>query len=289
LVSEGALAGVVNDLDVIGCRFIDINAGTPSAISQGNAKLYVEDCWFENCRQVPIVCKGGTQSNSPTATIRNSVFLNNYQSNGGGGAIYIEFYDTVEISGCRFEGNVSTGTAGAFQNASLTGTVSVHDNVFLANHANGGGTGGALHLGGASITVERNTFFRCTQVFPSWGGSAVVLEGGSSLFSNNVVFECSGGTGAVRKEAGSVTSDCNVFWMNPDGDLDGIPSGPLDRVTDPGFCDPDSGDLTVHETSPCLPANSGGCGLIGGEGMGCGAVSVESESWGAIKGKYRRP
>jgi hypothetical protein len=287
--NETALLGTVNDLDVVDCKFINIDAGTPSAISQGNAKLYVEDCWFENCRQVPIVCKGGTQSNSPTATIRNSVFLNNYQSNGGGGAIYIEFYDPVEVSGCRFEGNVSTGTAGAFQNASLTGTVSVHDNVFLSNHANGGGTGGALYLGGASITVERNTFVRCTQVFPSWGGSAVVLEGGSSLFSNNVVAECSGGTGAVRKEAGTVTSDCNVFWMNPGGDLDGIPYGTLDRVVDPGFCDPDSGDFTVQETSPCLPANSGGCGPIGGEGMGCGTVSVQSESWGAIKGKYRRP
>jgi hypothetical protein len=77
--------------------------------------------------------------------------------------------------------------------------------------------------------------------------------------------------------------------MNPGGDLDGIPYGTLDRVVDPGFCDPDSGDFTVQETSPCLPANSGGCGPIGGEGMGCGTVSVQSESWGAIKGKYRRP
>ena len=286
LASEGALAGVVNDLDVIGCKFIDIDAGTPSAISQGNAELYVEDCWFENCRQVPIGCDGGNQTGAPKATIRNSVFLNNYQSNGGGGAIFLRLYDLVEVSGCWFEGNVSTGTAGAFDYATFIGTVSVLDNVFLLNRADGG-RGGACWLTGKTITVTGNTFFQCTQALVTRGGAAVVLEGGTSTFENNVVSECSGGTGAVRLEAGTATSDCNVFWSNVGGDLDGISYGAQDRVVDPEFCDPDSGDLTVHETSPCLPANSGGCGQIGAEGMGCGTVSVETDSWGAIKGKYR--
>jgi hypothetical protein len=285
-VNEKALVGTGTDLDVIGCRFVNINGGTGSAISQGQAHLFVDGCWFENCQQVPILCDGGTQGGSSSAVIRSSMFLNNYQSSGGGGAIFLRFYSPVEVSGCRFEGNACGGSAGALQNASITGTVSVLDNLFLSNHANGGGTGGALYLGGGNITVRGNTFFRCTQVFPAWGGSAVVLEGGSSTFENNVISECSGGTGAVRLEAGTVTSNCNVFWMNPNGDLDGISYGSQDRIIDPAFCSPDSGDLTVSDGSPCLPAYSSGCGQIGAEGAGCGTVSIRPESWGSIKGKY---
>jgi hypothetical protein len=178
-VNEKALVGTGTDLDVIGCRFVNINGGTGSAISQGQAHLFVDGCWFENCQQVPILCDGGTQGGSSSAVIRSSMFLNNYQSSGGGGAIFLRFYSPVEVSGCRFEGNACGGSAGALQNASITGTVSVLDNLFLSNHANGGGTGGALYLGGGNITVRGNTFFRCTQVFPAWGGSAVVLEVGA--------------------------------------------------------------------------------------------------------------
>jgi hypothetical protein len=46
-------------------------------------------------------------------------------------------------------------------------------------------------------------------------------------------------------------------------------------------------DLTVSSLSPCLPANSLGCGLIGALGQGCGTVAIQPMSWGQIKGAYR--
>jgi hypothetical protein len=80
---------------------------------------------------------------------------------------------------------------------------------------------------------------------------------------------------------------CNVFWNNETADTHGFELDPTDRIIDPLFCDPDSGDLTVSSESPCLPANSLGCGLIGALGQGCGVVSIAPQSWGSIKSMYR--
>jgi hypothetical protein len=57
---------------------------------------------------------------------------------------------------------------------------------------------------------------------------------------------------------------------------------------DPQFCEPTANDFTVSSTSPCLPENNAGCGLIGALGQGCGGVVVERDSWAVIKSKYRR-
>jgi hypothetical protein len=55
---------------------------------------------------------------------------------------------------------------------------------------------------------------------------------------------------------------------------------------DPLFCDPDNEDFTLREDSPCAPANSGGCGLIGAVPVGCGATALEPTTWGAIKASF---
>ena len=75
--------------------------------------------------------------------------------------------------------------------------------------------------------------------------------------------------------------------MNPDGIGDNYLPGPTDFEADPFFCDPESGDFRLSGDSPCLPENSDDCGLIGARGFGCGSVSVEDESWGQIKGRFR--
>jgi hypothetical protein len=77
-----------------------------------------------------------------------------------------------------------------------------------------------------------------------------------------------------------------VFWENPDGNMN-LSLDASDRVVDPEFCDPESDDFTVMNTSPCLPENSLGCGLIGALQEGCGTISIEETSWGKIKNRYR--
>jgi len=60
---------------------------------------------------------------------------------------------------------------------------------------------------------------------------------------------------------------------------------------DPQFCGiPGSGNYFLKSTSPCLPENNPrGPILFGPLGAGCGAVSVQSSTWGAVKGLYRSP
>jgi hypothetical protein len=107
------------------------------------------------------------------------------------------------------------------------------------------------------------------------------------LLENNIVGGTSG-TEAVWVTSGTVvTTDCNVYWQNVGGNLEGLSMGPTDREVDPLFCDVPNEDFRLMKGSPCLPPGSKGCGLIGAFGQGCDLISVESRSWGAIKSAYR--
>jgi hypothetical protein len=155
--------------------------------------------------------------------------------------------------------------------------------VFWKNRTTiGGGGGGALSTG-FDGTVVGNTFHENTAL---GAGAAAVFQVGTIDFRNNVVTGSSGAA-AVYQLSGTVTPSCNVFWQNAGGDVFGFGMAGTDRVIDPQYCDPATEDFTVSNTSPCLPAYSAGCGQIGALGQGCGSVSIETMSWGRIKGGYR--
>jgi hypothetical protein len=133
--------------------------------------------------------------------------------------------------------------------------------------------------------VRNNTFYGNSQELDSIGGASLRLIG-SCVLENNV-FSSSEGASAVRLSSGTVEPSCNVYWDNALGNTQNFDLGPTDRIIDPLYCDPDQDDLTVSSLSPCLPENSLGCGFIGALGEGCGAVSVESTTWGQIKARFR--
>ena len=164
------------------------------------------------------------------------------------------------------------------------GIAVVEDNVFIANHA---GSGGGIYVGGYRGYVNGNTFFRCTKDPSSTGGARAKLWFSFMVeFQNNILAECLGGQ-AVRLVEGTITSGCNVFWGNTDGNVEGFELDPTDQVVDPLFCDPENWDLILAANSPCLPPNSGDCGLIGALGEGCGGIAIEPTSWATLKGRYR--
>jgi hypothetical protein len=163
----------------------------------------------------------------------------------------------------------------------------VRDCLFVGNHTGGGG-GGISAAGVGPSTVERCTFVGNYLDPDNVGGAAVRATTNCILtLRNNVITGSWGATAVGRGANASITSSCNVFWENVDGDWSGFTPDATDRVIDPEFCDPGGGDYTVRSTSPCLPANSLGCGLIGAYGEGCGAVSVEAETWAGLKAKFR--
>jgi hypothetical protein len=288
--TETGVTAESSDVEVIGCTFRDINGASGAGIAQGNGTLFVDDCWFENIQDCAIMAGETGHVEGTSATIRNSTFLNNF-TEGGGAAINIFGPDPIVVEGCWFEGNVSAQVGGALslgQSFTGPGTVEVRHCIFVENQAQTG-RGGALRIDTGTTVVVDNTFYQCSQGIP-FGGSAAAFYGGHTEFLRNVVAGCSGGS-AVILRTGTITSDCNVFWENPDGDVEDFSMGPNDRIVDPLFCDPEAHDFTLQAGSPCLPENSGICGQIGALGLGCGATAVgpdgERISWGAVKEQYR--
>lgn len=167
-------------------------------------------------------------------------------------------------------------------------TCEVAGNVFIANHAGGGGRGGALTLGSLTGIVIANTFWKNSQANVAFGGGTIHSSASFVTLDRNIIAR-SAGSAVRRSFGGLMTSSCNVYWENPQGHTDGFSMGPTDRVVDPLFCEPENDDLHLMEKSPCLPLFSEGCGLIGALGEACGAISIDVRSWGEIKAKYFRP
>ncbi len=127
-------------------------------------------------------------SDITSATVANSLFLNNRAANGPasqGGAFY-QITGTLGISNSQFTGNLSTGSAGAllFGGSVLTLTTST----FNANHADGG-IGGAVFLSANSFmgtsTLTNDTFFANNA--RGVGGAVEAETSGPTTFLNDTV------------------------------------------------------------------------------------------------------
>lgn len=288
---EGGLGVTNGDLEIRNCQFLNIDGGGGGGLGASNADFLVEDCHFENCSSGAMQVTEGLDTQPTTLVLRNSTFIGNTKSTGGGAGCSARC-DAAVVEGCWFEGNqtIESGSSGGglrlSSRASFWGDPVVRDNTFVGNSVSGNSTGGGALISGRWVEVRQNTFHGNSQVWPLSGGSALAINGDSVVFAQNVV------TGhldvpAVGNEGAGVTSSCNVFWNNPGGEADGFTLDTTDVITDPLYCSSDEGDFTVSGNSPCLPKNSNGCGLIGAWGEGCGVVSVESESWAKTKARYR--
>ena len=54
---------------------------------------------------------------------------------------------------------------------------------------------------------------------------------------------------------------------------------------DPLFCG--ANEFSISAASPCAPDHSGGCGLIGAQGVACGPQAIEPATWGRVKAIWR--
>lgn len=163
-------------------------------------------------------------------------------------------------------------------------TGSIRFSVFAFDSA---GSGGAVAVNYSAVRVENNTFYGCHgEVL----GAAISGGPQDAGVPNNIIAHSTGQRGAVNLTGGPTHPDtgCNLFWDNAGGDYfgDWVPA-PTDIHADPEFCDEAAGDYSLSSTSPAAPANSPVCGLIGALDVQCGPVSVETESWGWIKSRYR--
>jgi hypothetical protein len=131
-----------------------------------------------------------------------------------------------------------------------------------------------------SPAMKNNTIIGCTI-----GLYALSPVGAYGTFHKNIIARCGTGVDAAGCYS-RPTLDCNLFWSNST-DYSGFVPGPNDFYEDPLFCNPDAGDYTLEECSPCVDGY--GCGQVGAYGVGCpcGGVATAPTTWGAIKSMYR--
>lgn len=124
---------------------------------------------------------GGAISSGSTATaltIVNSIFKNNI-ANSAGGAIYLLYPGTANISACEFNSNTAGASGGAIFN--YIGTLSVSKSKFYSNTADSGA--GAIQ-GSSNTVTEFSTTNIDNSVFYNNTSNATTVSGVGAVYTN---------------------------------------------------------------------------------------------------------
>jgi hypothetical protein len=305
---DGAVGAIeAGPLEIRECHIVDCGR---AAIQARDVSIVMEDCLVRNNEfdQEPGLRKGAVWGLATELEARGCRFEGNANS-----AVRIEDFSphplpTVVVEDCEF---VENGNRAVL---SLKSTVTLIEGCLFLRNTRGGvgvnGTSGAIRFctfaydsgatsgGGvfsldSDVVIENNTFYRC---HAAWYGSAIDRENVDGGTRNNIVYGCQGPHGAFFMYGGTKhpTTGCNLFFANEGDGYDGDwEAGPTDIFEDPQFCDEASLNLGIADSSPAAPGNNPTCGLIGAEEVSCGTVSagasLETTSWGRIKGFYRVP
>ena len=203
---------------------------------------------------------------------------------GGGAAYFIDVFDFPSFDDCFFSGNSTNARGGAI--LVNEGAPSFDFCFFLGNEA--GDRGGAF----ATTNGGDAGFTNCTFYGNRGdGGSALYLTFGSSHLVENCILSHGIAGAAILCEGGaSATLVCTDVFGNEGGDWVGCIAGQESQSgnlsENPLYCDPSTGDFTLHLLSPCLSENNS-CGvLMGAFGLGCGGTPARAASWSEIKATY---
>ncbi|MFH1690460.1 MAG: right-handed parallel beta-helix repeat-containing protein [Candidatus Eisenbacteria bacterium] len=259
---------------------------------------------------------GGALLGCGTMRMIDVVFHGNVADQGG--AIACAAGSILELEHCSFITNWGWIDGGAIFAEGLHLRASACD--FINNHAGQssaepGRGGGICMLGGESQCLLADVAFFCNQINLSvglcgWGGgiyvesSDVVVTGctfwdntaayGSDVYAEsglieNTIMAFSDGVFLSWYGSAPQLTCCNLFpggWYGDIADQLGI-NGNISEW--PDFCESlAEPPWALDYDSPCAPANSGGCGLIGAADVGCYNISVTTPtSWGALKCLYK--
>jgi len=201
----------------------------------------------------------------------------NRAHNGGG--IACRHGASPEIRRCRFEGNraiVNYDGDGGGLHCFDASNPDVSECVFVDNLCDS--QGGAVFCYDHSDASFRNcTFVRNGAVHPSYGrGGAISLYVASSPRVERciIAFTVAGGAFYCYSSNCAPVISCSDVFANTGGDqICGVDAGG-NFSADPLFCDADGGDFRIGPDSPCAPASSGACDLVGALPVGCGTPAI---------------
>ncbi len=177
----------------------------------------------------------------------------------------------VRITDCEFVGNTSGGFVGGITYIAGPGDSFVMERTLLAHNV--GSSYGALHAEFGTVDIRN-----CTVVANTGNqGAGITAPNAIVTIKNTIVANNGPGPGVSCAGSQSTTRCCNI-WGNGNDAPCGTAIGTI--FLDPLFCGSARWDLQA--ASPCAPANSGTCGLVGAYDVAC-MTPVERTSWGRLK------
>lgn len=245
----GAVVFITGNSSVLNCLF---RQNFATCVRAGSG-VVIGNCVFEeNTAEYGTGVTGGSGM-----TIRNCTFRRNFALRAGSAI----FGSSVSLDHCVFlDNSIGDGPGGTVD----CGHVDASHCTFVGNGTHGGARGPAFEI--ESGTIDHTIIAFGGQ--PHRPGDEVVCTG-----TGDVAVTCTD----IYANAGGDWTGCIAAMAGTNGNIS----------ADPLFCDVAAGDLSLRADSPCAPASTGECGLIGAIGPWCGPLAVEQRSWGLIKALYR--
>jgi len=300
--------------------------GGGAILCEGPAAPTLRSCVFRENRDGALVCltdagatlvdcvlrenfgryHGAIRTEFATLSMTRCQLIEN-ETDGTGGALH-NYATTATLSECVFKGNTADGS-GAVE-LIVSADCSVTDCLFEDNSAE---NIGALYVFFSIASVERCTFAGNTATYQGaafatgksahatltnctfWNNAApwgsLLLSDGGTVMANCII--TANPVGPSMYIDGPAALSCCDIWGNSGGDW--VP-GIADQygvngniAADPQLCDPESGDFTLCESSPCAPFSPPNpeCDLIGAWAVGCSGTPAARMSWGSVKALFR--
>jgi predicted outer membrane repeat protein len=219
---------ITNDavLTISDCNFTsntatDYNGG--AILDRGNGTVSVTGSDFAG-NSAP---NGGAISSSdlswddyPLLNINTSSFVGNTATNGNGGAIWIQIYDTLIVTSSTFKDNLATYYGGAIDNQNF---MSVSNSNFDGNSAQNGGA--ISNFGNSPIGDVPITGCNFTGNNARIYGGAIYNTWWIDVHFNRIVGNIAEQGSAIYNSGGTLTDVTNNWWgqnYGPTGELYGV-------------------------------------------------------------------
>jgi hypothetical protein len=253
------------------CFFTGNEARWGGALYLEDSRAHLEDCEISDNRATTGGAIMLTRNASPH--LEGCLLAGNQSTVYGGGAVE-SWVAAPRFVQCRFVSNHAATQGGGVRSS---GSFPDLSDCLLADNS-AGSRGGAIWSTGGWIEVRGCTIAGNSALEGAgyYGQESGLVDLERTIIAFSPAGESVAATGYVHFRAGC----CNIFG-NAGGDwvevLESQTADSTNFSADPMFCDREAGNYEIHSASPCAPASSGPCHLIGAFPVGCGLSGIAQD------------